>query len=238
MWLVVHKCLLAVFVKIHDHRCKDDETGRFGTHFFYEYKVKSEESATASDEMDYEEDSNSYGPVRRALKRRAGISVQPVRGTANNSIATDLRNAYSNITTKNGNTSLPEVINTTRRIHSRHFSRVLDGNESRLASKVTAHANYPNKVVKDFAARIQRVKLSSVASVTRRMYNRGLGEAIRAVSDFGLSLAKFTAHYGSVGHTQSTVQRSTPQTNKQNRVVSHHIESTSPSLPQTVTAHY
>ncbi|XP_030033633.1 uncharacterized protein LOC115449876 isoform X2 [Manduca sexta] len=41
-----------MFVKIHDHRCKNDSTStkRFGTHFFYEYKVvlSHESTDTAS----------------------------------------------------------------------------------------------------------------------------------------------------------------------------------------------
>lgn len=255
-----------MFIKINDHRCKDDETGRYGAHFFYEYFVRQTgESDSADDSADYGE-SDSYSDARRSLKRRDGDSLQPLASagimslspvhviadwTVNGSVAVDVRNTSCNITTKNMDIRLAEVVNTSHKVSNnistknvnirlaevvntstRASSKIRNGTEPRIASKDSS-AHYPNKVVSDSATRIhhtlRRAKVTSVTSASRRVYNSRLGKAFRAVSNFGLSLAKFTAHYSNVGHTPMAGQRSKPQTNKENRVVQHHINAISPN---------
>ncbi|XP_026331613.1 uncharacterized protein LOC113238961 isoform X2 [Hyposmocoma kahamanoa] len=232
-----------MFVKIYDRRCKDDETGRFGAHFFYEYDVKSTEEKDG-EASNMNEELSTYEEERRALKRRAGVSVPSVR-TTNSSIAMDPQNASNNVTTTNVNI-LTEVVNPTSKILQikRYSRKVRDGNARRLTSNSTS-AYYRNKVVKDFATynhhSSRSAKLKSVANVTRRMYsyNGGLDKAIRAVSNFGLSLLEFTAHYNSVGHTELAVQHLKPQKNKHNRITTDHVKSTSPnfSSPRTTLVH-
>lgn len=78
--------LLAVFIKIYDHRCKDDKTGRFGTHFFYEYFVQQTgetSSESESYDVDVDTDSSDVNLRRHAgVSRRSGYITNP-KGTVN-----------------------------------------------------------------------------------------------------------------------------------------------------------
>lgn len=207
--------MFAVFVKIYDHRCKDDKTGRFGTHFFYEYFVR-QTGETESGQTEYEDEEEkeesaptSYEELR--MKRRAGVSLQSrayaiiPNGTTNNSVATDVQSPSGNLSTNIANIPVTEVIKTSK-VNSRDPSKVKKkGNVSRTASNVT---NVDHKA--------RRTK------ITGRVSNGGLSKALRAVSDFVMSLANITAHHRSISHTRLPARRSKLQTNKQN----HHIITT------------
>ncbi|XP_026331614.1 uncharacterized protein LOC113238961 isoform X3 [Hyposmocoma kahamanoa] len=59
-----------MFVKIHDHRCKDDP--EHGTHFFYDYSVRLTDESKKSSDSESEEPSSDDSDGRRRGNRRAG----------------------------------------------------------------------------------------------------------------------------------------------------------------------
>lgn len=230
-----------MFIKIHNHRCDDDETGRFGTHFFYEYDVRQTgESDTLGETTEYDGEDDTYEETRRLIQRRGGVPLRSVGFAALmprslidvltdktlKSSVEDVRNGSSNITT---NVDIrQDVLNTTSKVIA--SGKVVNGTEPQIVSNVTSVHN-ANKIVSESATRIhntsRRGDVTSVASAPRS--TDGLAQAIRAVSNFGLSLAKFTAHYSNAGNTQLADQRSKAQANKQNRVVNQHFKTTSPN---------